>query len=212
MKEGKEVLWSFCQAHMHQRSDIDLLLMPLDAFFARGACGRYTFSPEAQPDGMLLRTMMAVTGWRLVTNVNFTRQQCRPAEHHSDCEACFGVTELERSIGELTKSSLQERYIRPLKDELGRVAYREMSEVFMRTLGEPVWHSFECASWQDFGYDLKLGVRALVLMALFSFIGHSLSGHTKETQELSALLSVLLHCIPYGRATDDQGSLLTIVE
>lgn len=151
MKEGKEVLRSFCQAHMRQRSDSDLSLTSLDGFFARGACGRYTLSPEGRvPEDMLLRTMMSVTGWRFVVNVNFTRQQCRPAEHHPDCEACFGVTELERSIGELTKSSLEERYLRPLKDEIGGDAYREMSDVFMHTLGEPVWHSFECVSWQDF--------------------------------------------------------------
>lgn len=55
MKEGEEVLQSFCQAHMRQRSDIDLLQPSLDAFFARGACGRYALSPEGRvPEDMLL--------------------------------------------------------------------------------------------------------------------------------------------------------------
>ena len=87
-----------------------------------------------------------------------------------------------------------------------------MSDAFMQSLGEPVWHSFECASWKDFGYDLKLGVRAFILMALLTYIGHALSGPSKETKELSAFLSVLRHCIPYGRATDDEGLLLLIVD
>lgn len=213
MSEGKDALKSFCQARMRHPPDVAMVLEHLDAFFRRGDCGRYTLSPEGTvSEDTVLRATQTVTGWHLVSNRYFTRRQCYPAEHLPDSASCFGVTDIEKTLGEVTKSPFWNRYVTPLENEIGSAAYHEMSEVFVRALGEPLWHSFECPVWQDFGYDLKLGVRALILMVLLAFVGHVIYGHVREVQEIAPLLAVLQHCIPYGYDARDNTRLLTIVE
>lgn len=213
MSERKNILKSFLQTHMRHSLDVALVLAQLDIFFSRGERGCYTLSPEgAIPESAVAEATAAITGMPVKGVITFTRADLRPREPHADRAPCFGVTELEKRLGTISKVTLWDRYAAPLEREMGRDSFHAMSEAFMQSLGEPVWHSFECASWKDFGYDLKLGVRAFILMALLMYIGHALSGPSKETKELSAFLSVLQHYIPYGRATDDEGLLLLIVD
>lgn len=216
MCDDRTTLSRFCEARAPHRFDAAFLFRELEEYFVRGVARRYRLDDRPPAgEGCVMEAVRRVRGAPVLGVRTYGRgdlHPLRPSEGRRTCDvfAREGMTAIERDTCSLLKTSVFERFVIPLERAMGPEEYHVLSETFMRTLGEPIWHSFENEYWEEVGYDLMLGVRALVLMSVHAFIGHVVWGDGDLACALHPFVRILTSCIPYGTSADGSEALIIV--
>jgi len=216
MSDERTTLSRFCEAHAPHHYDAAFLFGELEEFFRRGAASRYELDGAPKGGDAFVRAAVERLVGRPVDPLRcYGRGELYPArtDTRDENRTAFsrsGVTAIERDTATLLKTALWNRFVDPLQRIMGAQEYHVLSETFMRTLGEQLWHSFENEYWEAVGYELVLNIRALIFLAVHAFIGHVVWGDPDLVCGLHPFVSCLTSCIPYGLADASDGRVLVI--
>jgi len=120
-------------------------------------------------------------------------------------EAFWNDRARERSAD--LKSLLWRRNTGTLEAGLGpQSKLLEFHDLIWKSIGEPLWHSFEQNRWDATGSSLRLIVRANLLEAIAHFAGFILLGDEERLKTLRPLMRLLAATVPIGASRSDEST------
>jgi hypothetical protein len=189
-------------SHDGVRADLALL----EPFFRKADSAMYDVEPASalREDGAA-SALATATGAR-VEHVMFVSLRTAPMPLRGEAAVAFWDAHAKERSADL-KSLLWRRNTGTLEAGLGGNAkVLEFHDLIWKSIGEPLWHSFEQNRWDSTGNALRLVVRANLLEAIMHFAGFILLGDEGRLATLRPLMRLLAATVPIGASRRDEST------
>ncbi|HTK04972.1 MAG TPA: hypothetical protein VL500_05275 [Candidatus Eisenbacteria bacterium] len=182
----------------------DLVL--LEPFFRKADSAMYdvAIAGAVHPEGAA-SALSAATG-ALVERVIFLSLRHGPNPLRGEAAEAFWNDHARERSADL-KSLLWRRHTGTLEAGLGAQSkVLEFHDLVWKSIGEPLWHSFEQNRWDSTGSSLRLIIRANLLEAIVHFAGFILLGEEERLATLRPLMRLLSATVPIGASRNDENT------
>ena len=188
------------------RADLGLL----EPFFRKADSAMYDVAPAGTMHEENAASALSVATGARIDRVAFVSLRHGPLPLRGNAAMAFWDDHAKERSADL-KSLLWRRHTGTLEAGLGAQSkVLEFHDLVWKSIGEPLWHSFEQNRWDSTGSSLRLIIRANLLEAIVHFAGFILLGDQDRLATLRPLMRLLTATVPIGASLYDESTWVCI--
>lgn len=187
-----------------ERSRVRADLALLEPFFRKADAQMFDVAPSARVNAGDAAAAIAEATGALIEGVEFLSLFGGPSPLRGEAAVAFWEAQV-RELSADVKSLLWRRNVGEMESGFGgEKNVLEFHDLIWRTIGEPLWHSFEQNRWETTGHKLRLIVRANLLETVKQFAGFILLGEEDRLASLRPLMRLMTAVMPIGAKGGDE--------
>lgn len=176
------------------RADLALL----EPFFRKADAQMFDVVPSANLRTEQVAAALAEATGALIERIHFISLRDGPSPLRGEAAAAFWESQAKELSADV-KSLLWRRNVGAMEAGLGaQENVLAFHALVWKTIGEPLWHSFEQNRWEATGHKLRLIIRANLLEAVLQFSGFILLGAEDRLASLRPLMRLMAETMPVG--------------
>ena len=175
----------------------------LEPFYRKADTQMYDVAPSAALSAQAAAEAIAEATGARIERIDFLSLRRGAFPLRGDAAVAFWESQV-RELSADVKSMLWRRNTGAMEAGFGgEKNVLEFHDLVWKTIGEPLWHSFEQNRWETTGHKLRLIVRANLLESVKQFTGFMLLGVEERLASLRPLMRLMATAMPIGARGDD---------